>query len=215
MARINEICKKQSYIRSLYCKEDSKFHDIFQSANDKKNIQLSPEEGKLLSILIAIHKSKYVLELGTLVGYSCCWIASSLPEDGKVITLEADINRHNIAKQNFAKMPFANKITAIHADAIDFLKTLNLNYKLDAVFIDAKKDDYPLYLKLINPFLKVGGLIIADNTLLFGSVFEDSTPKYHKKWQAMKDFNLDISDQQKYKSLILPTNDGLSVSIKL
>lgn len=215
MARINEICKKQTYISSLYCKEDSKFHDIFQSANDKKNIQLSPEEGKLLSILIAIHKSKYVLELGTLVGYSCCWIASSLPEDGKVITLEADINRHNIAKQNFAKMPFANKITAIHADAIDFLKTLNLNYKLDAVFIDAKKDDYPLYLKLINPFLKVGGLIIADNTLLFGSVFEDSTPKYHKKWQAMKDFNLDISDQQKYKSLILPTNDGLSVSIKL
>jgi predicted O-methyltransferase YrrM len=80
-----------------------KFHDIFQSANDKKNIQLSPEEGKLLSILIAIHKSKYVLELGTLVGYSCCWIASSLPKDGKVITLEADINRHNIAKQNFAK----------------------------------------------------------------------------------------------------------------
>ena len=215
MARNHEICKKQTYIRSLYCKEDSKFHDIFQSASDKRNIQLSPEEGKLLSMLIAIHKSKYVLELGTLVGYSCCWIASSLPEDGKVITLEADISRHNIAKQNFAKMPFANKITAVHADAIDFLKNLNLDYKFDAIFIDAKKSDYPLYLKLSYPFLKIGGLIIADNTLLFGSILEDSMPKYHKKWQAIKDFNIEISDQQKYKSLIFPTNDGLAVSVKL
>ena len=95
-----------------------------------------------------------MLELGTLIGYSCCWIASSLPKDGKVITLEVDENRHKIAKQNFAKMPFANIITTINDDAIDFLKTLKLDYKLDAVFIDAKKDDYPLYLELVYPFLK-------------------------------------------------------------
>jgi predicted O-methyltransferase YrrM len=215
MARTYDISKKQNYIRSLYCKEDDKFHDIFQTANDKKNIQLSPEEGKLLSMLLTIHQSKYVLELGTLIGYSCCWIASSLPKDGKVITLEVDENRHKIAKQNFAKMPFANKITTINDDAIDFLKTLKLDYKLDAVFIDAKKDDYPLYLELVYPFLKAGGLIIADNTLLFGTVFEDSMPKYHKKWQAIKDFNFHLSNQQKYKSLILPTSDGLTVSIKL
>ena len=156
-----------------------------------------------------------MLELGTLIGYSCCWIASSLPKDGKVITLEVDENRHKIAKQNFAKMPFANKITTINDDAIDFLKNLKLDYKLDAVFIDAKKDDYPLYLELVYPFLKAGGLIIADNTLLFGTVFEDSMPKYHKKWQAIKDFNFHLSNQQKYKSLILPTSDGLTVSIKL
>ena len=65
MARTYDISKKQNYIRSLYCKEDDKFHDIFQTANDKKNIQLSPEEGKLLSMLLTIHQSKYVLELGT------------------------------------------------------------------------------------------------------------------------------------------------------
>lgn len=215
MARIEGISKKQRYIRSLYCKEDNKFHDIFQTANDKKNIQLSPEEGKLLNMLLTIHQSKYVLELGTLVGYSCCWIASALPKDGKVITLEVDENHHKIAKQNFAKMSFTDKITAINDDAIDFLKTLKLDYKLDAVFIDAKKDNYPLYLELISPFLKTGGLIIADNTLLFGTVFEDSMPKYHKKWEAIKDFNFNLSNQQKYKSLILPTSDGLTVSIKL
>lgn len=215
MSRIEDISKKQSYIRSLYCKEGNEFFDIFQTANDKKSIQLSPEEGKLLSMLLTIHKSKYVLELGTLVGYSCCWIASSLPDDGKVITLEIDKNRYKMAAQNFAKIPFFNKITAINTDAVDFLKTLNLDYELDAVFIDAKKDDYPLYLELVYPLVKVGGLIIADNTFLFGTVFEDSMPKYHEKWHGIHDFNSEISNQQKYKSLIFPTTDGLTVSIKL
>ena len=215
MARDNKITKKQEYVRSLYCKEEESFKGVFETALDKKNIQLSPEEGKLLSMLFLINKSKYVLELGTLVGYSCCWIASSIPDDGKVITVEADEANYKIANQNFAKMPFANKIESINSDAIKYLTDLKLNYKLDAVFIDAQKDEYPRYLELLYPFVRGGGLIIADNTFLFGTVYEDNPPKYKDKWEGMKQFNEEISNQKKYKSLILPTNEGLTVAVKL
>ena len=143
MARNDNITKRQEYVRSLYCKEEELFKGVFETAMDKKNIQLSPEEGKLLSMLLMINKSKYVLELGTLVGYSCCWIASSIPDYGKVITVEADEANYKLANKNFVKMPFANKIESVNSDAIKYLTSLKLDYKLDAVFIDAKKDEYP------------------------------------------------------------------------
>ncbi len=215
MARNDSVTKRQKYVRSLYCKEENLFKDVFDTAMDKKNIQLSPEEGKLLSMILMINKSKYVLELGTLVGYSCCWIASSIPDYGKVITVETNEANYKISNQNFAKTPFANKIKSVNSDAIKYLTDLKLNYKLDAVFIDAKKDEYLKYLELIYPLLRIGGLIIADNTFLFGTVYEDNIPKYKEKWLAMKHFNEEISNQKKYKSLILPTNEGLTVAVKL
>ncbi len=67
MARNDSVTKRQKYVRSLYCKEENLFKDVFDTAMDKKNIQLSPEEVKLLSMILMINKSKYVLELGTLV----------------------------------------------------------------------------------------------------------------------------------------------------
>lgn len=214
MARVETNKEKYDYIRTLYCKEGIDFAGIFETAKEKMDIQLSPEEGKLLSMLLSIHKAKYVLEIGTLVGYSCCWIASSLPVDGKVITIEKDGERFGTAKQNFANTPFSKKIIAVNQDATSYLQNLKLDYQLDAVFIDGKKEDYPAYLKLTDPLLRKGGLIIADNTFLFGSVFSNTYPK-SKMSEAMQQFNLEISDSKKYKSLIFPTDEGLSVAIKL
>ncbi|WPX96134.1 O-methyltransferase [Candidatus Bandiella euplotis] len=212
MARTEDTTKRQQYIRSLYCKEEAAFSDVFQTAGEKKGIQLSPEEGKLVSMILAIHKAKYVLEIGTLVGYSCCWIASVLPEDGKVITIEKSKENFEIAKKNFATTKFKDKIITINADGATYLKGLELDYQLDAVFIDAKKVDYPAYLNLSYTLLRKGGLIIADNTLLFGGVY-DSQPG--EMQEAMKKFNMEISDTEKYRSLIFPTNEGLTVAIKI
>ena len=215
MVRSQDITDKQAYVRKLYCKEEIDFSHVFKTAEGKQNIQLSPEEGKLLNMLLSIHKAKYVLEIGTLVGYSCCWIATAIPEDGKVITIEVDKTRFEIAKQNFVKTKFIHKITVVNADAIDYLKNLNIDYALDAVFIDGKKEDYYIYLELVYPFLRKDGLIIADNTFLFDTVYNNAPSEENtKRWKAMRKFNLEISNTQKYKSLILPTDEGLSVAIK-
>jgi predicted O-methyltransferase YrrM len=216
MVRSREITDKQQYIRSLYCKDADEFEDVFHTADDKQGMQLASEEGKLLSILLCIHKAKHALEIGTFVGYSCCWIATSLPQDGSVITIEVDKKYFEIANRNFNGKSFVKKITTVNADAITYLKSLKLNYELDAVFIDGKKDEYPEYLKLLYPLVKIGGLIIADNTFLFGDIYKYDRGKSSKKrWEGMRKFNEDISDATKYKSLILPTKDGLTVAIKL
>jgi predicted O-methyltransferase YrrM len=213
MARVKNNTEKQQYLKALYCKEEGDFAHIFETAKEKKDIQLSPEEGKLLGMILSIHKAKYVLEIGTLVGYSCCWIASHIPLDGKVITIEKDEKRFKIAKQNFDKTPFRTKITAINQDAISYLENLKLGYQLDAVFIDGKKVDYCSYLQLTYPLLREGGLIIADNTFLFGDVYDAKAAG--EMQDAMRKFNLEISDQKTYKSLIFPTDEGLTVAIKL
>ena len=215
MTRSQDITDKQAYIRELYCKESIDFQHVFQTAKDKQGIQLSPEEGKLLSMLLSIHKAKHVLEIGTLVGYSCCWIANAIPEDGKIITIEIDSSRFEIAKENFRKTKFDSKITAVNANAIDYLKNLKIDYKLDAVFIDGKKEDYYTCLELVYPLIRKDGLIIADNTFLFDTVYNNVPPQNDiKRWESMRKFNLEISNTQKYKSLIFPTDEGLSVAIK-
>ena len=186
MARSQNVTEKQKYLRMLYCKESANFADVFETAENKKDIQLSPEEGKLLSMLLSIHKARYVLEIGTLVGYSCCWIATALPEDGKIITIEVDKMRFEMARQNFSKTRFEKKITAINADAISYLQNLKIDYELDAVFIDAKKEDYCTYLELTYPLIRKGGLIIADNTFLFDTIYSDVPPKRRVSYRLCK-----------------------------
>ena len=206
---------KEKYLESLYCKEQQLFTHACNNTISQRIIQLSNEEGKLLSMLLLLNKSKYVLEIGTLTGYSSFWIASSIPHHGKVITIEKNKHYCNIARSNLAKTPFIDKIQIINSNAINYLSYLTLDYKFDAVFIDAKKEEYPSYLKLVYPLIKIGGLIIADNTFLFGSIYKNYKHQYKKQWQAMRVFNQIISDQKKYISSILTTQEGLSISIKI
>ncbi|MFQ3307302.1 MAG: putative O-methyltransferase YrrM [Candidatus Midichloriaceae bacterium] len=215
MARNLNINKKDIYIRSLYCKENEKFIDIYNSIETKRNIQITPEEGKLISMILLIHKSKFVLEIGTLAGYSTCWIADSLSENGRITTIENNKRHFDIAKRNFESLNFGKKVNLIHDDAKEYLKNSTSLNTFDAVFIDGKKEDYPKYLKYVYPLIKKEGLIIADNTFLFGSVYDPRVQiKDNKMLEAMKSFNEKISDQRFFKTLIFPTNEGLTIAIK-
>ena len=85
----------------------------------------------------------------------------------------------------------------------------------DAIFIDADKTGYPKYLDFAEQRLRKGGLVIADNTFIWGTIFEDEPPlKNPQIWHAMKEFNERLADQSKFSSVIIPTKEGLSVAIK-
>ena len=212
----NNFSTKFLYIRNLFAKEYKKIEEyyIFEK---KQRIQISPEEGKLLSLFIKIHKVKNIVEVGTLYGYSSICMAKALPEDGHVYTIENNFQHLEIAKKNFNALNLNNKITLIEGSALEKLNELSIKAPFDMIFIDADKAGYPKYLDWAERYIKQDGLIVADNTLLFNTVFLESAPKGVSKqsWHAMREFNNRLSDEKKYHSILIPTEEGMTVALKL
>lgn len=209
--------KKDLYIRNLFSKRYKKIEEycIFEK---KQCIQITPEEGKLLSFLIKIHKVKNIVEVGTLYGYSSICMAQALPEGGHIYTIENNLQHSEIAKKNFSTLGLNNKITLIEGNALEKLNNeLSAKAPFDMIFIDADKSGYPQYLDWAELHIKLDGLIVADNTLLFDTVFLESAPERVSKqsWRAMREFNNRLSNEEKYYSILIPTSEGMTVALKL
>lgn len=212
----NNFSIKLSYIRNLFAKEYKTIEE-YCILEKKQHIQIGPEEGKLLSLFIKIHKIKSIVEIGTLYGYSSICMAKALLEDGHIYTIENHPQHLRIAKKNFSAFNLSDKITLIEGNALEKLSELSAKAPFDMIFIDADKSSYPKYLDWAESYIKQDGLIVADNTLLFNTVFLESPPKEvsEKSWHAMREFNDRLSDEKKYFSILIPTDEGMTVALKL
>ncbi len=133
---------------------------------------------------------KRILEIGTLGGFSTAWLASGLPDGGKLISLELDPDRATLARQNLDLFEFNAKVEIWVGDAIhnmtEMIKTDQPSF--DLIFIDGEKSQYPDYLDLAIQLSRPGTLIIADNVVKFGSIFNKTiespsqigTDKFHE-----------------------------------
>ncbi|AIL65691.1 Putative O-methyltransferase [Rickettsiales bacterium Ac37b] len=207
------------YIKNLFAKEDELLLKI--DNNIKKfdlPIHISPEEGKLLYLLLSIIQARKVIEVGTLAGYSTIWIARALIDGGEVHTIEHDQKRQILAEQTFRNFRGNSKIILHKKSAKEALKELSGEAPFDAIFIDADKVNYPKYLDWAEENLRYRGLIIGDNTLLSGSVYGDR--QYDKRIsntakEAIHEFNLRLADEKKYISILLPSQDGITIALKI
>ncbi len=212
----NNFSIKLSYIRNLFAKEYKTIEE-YCILEKKQHIQIGPEEGKLLSLFIKIQKIKSIVEIGTLYGYSSICMAKALLEDGHIYTIENNPQYSRIAKKNFSAFNLSDKITLIEGNALEKLSELSAKAPFDMIFIDADKGGYPKYLDWAESYIKQDGLIVADNSLLFNTVFLESPPKEvsEKSWHAMREFNNRLSDEKKYFSILIPTDEGMTVALKL
>ncbi len=212
----NNFSIKLSYIRNLFAKEYKTIEE-YCILEKKQHIQIGPEEGKLLSLFIKIQKIKSIVEIGTLYGCSSICMAKALLEDGHIYTIENNPQYSRIAKKNFSAFNLSDKITLIEGNALEKLSELSAKAPFDMIFIDADKGGYPKYLDWAESYIKQDGLIVADNTLLFNTVFLESPPKEvsEKSWHAMREFNNRLSDEKKYFSILIPTDEGMTVALKL
>ncbi len=202
---------RDEYIRELYAPEAAWLKQIRESLTQKNmTIHVSPEEGKLLQLLVRISHAKQIVEIGTLGGYSALWMAAAMPKNGHITTFEKNPEHAKIARKHFFNSPYAEKITLIEGDAHKQLQ----EYKStpDMVFIDAEKTGYPDYLAWAELALPVGGLVVADNTLLFDTVYGDKPEGEAKMWNAMRAFNARLAIA--FDALLLPTAEGLSIGVK-
>lgn len=207
------------YIERLYAEEDIHLQNIRKSIDENglRAINIRAYEGKVLQVLLKLHRVKNIVEVGTLAGYSTLWLARALPEDGFLYSFEKEEKTAEIAIDNIAKTEIADKVKIIAGDAHENLKEVENNAPFDAIFIDAEKSGYVKYLEWADRNLRKDGLIIADNVLFNGMVADKS---WSNKQEAkivnhIENFNQAIKNPLKYESIIIPTLEGLSVSIKL
>lgn len=123
---------------------------------------ISRQSANFLNMLIKISRSRKVLEIGTSNGYSGVWLAMALKDTrGHLTTIEYYEKRISLAKENFEKCGVNDIITVKQGSACEVLETLDEEF--DFIFIDANKGEYLKYFELVNPLLKRGGIIAADN----------------------------------------------------
>jgi predicted O-methyltransferase YrrM len=135
-------------------------------------IAVAPNQGKLLELLARIQRSRRILEIGTLGGYSSIWLARSLPHDGTLLTLELEEKHAKVARENIERAGFGSVVEVRVGPAADSLRTLidEGTEPFDFVFIDANKEDYPEYLELSVQLSRAGTVIVADNIVRNGEV---------------------------------------------
>lgn len=204
------------YIRQLFAPETPAMQAAraAAAAENQDNISLHPEEGKLLQMLAQLAGAKKIVEIGTFYGYSALWLAGGLADGGHLWTLEKDTTRAARARDFIGQHP---AITMIGGDALASLAALESHGPFDMVFIDADKLNYARYLDWAETNVRKGGLIVGDNTFLFDAVWKDEPVERVRETarQAMRDFNKRLADPQRYRGLMLPTGEGLTIAQKL
>jgi predicted O-methyltransferase YrrM len=184
---------------------DAQSHNIPQ-------ISISPEQARFIQFILKSINAKYVLEIGTLAGYSAITMAKALPDDGKLITIELEKKHYEFAKLKIEEAGLSNKIEIINQKALDFLKDFQPAHNFDFIFLDADKSNYYKYVNLIDRYVRSGGIISADNAFAFGFVTQSAPERNPNDVKSIKSFN-DFM-RQKYFSTIAPVGDGLLLSLK-
>ena len=202
--------KLYNYIIDTFVEEDDLLKQIVADT-EKKDIpliQISPDSGKFLYMMLKMIKAKSVLEIGALTGYSTIWMARALPEDGKIVTLEINETHAEEAKSNYKKAGEDDKITLKLGSALESLDKLQ-NERFDFVFIDADKNNSSNYFDKVIGCMNKGGIIACDNTLKYGKVVEDDPDIYT---QGIIDYNKKVASDPRVESLLISISDGITIS---
>ena len=161
-------------------------------------------EGRFLQLVTQLSGAREVVEIGTFTGYSALAMAEVLPDSGRIQTIEHNPDHAKIAQEFFDRSASGFKITLRLGEALEILKTLP-DAETDLVFIDADKRNYSAYYRESMRILRNGGLILADNALWYGRIFD---PKDDES-RAMAEFNELVKADNRAEKLFLTIRDGI------
>jgi caffeoyl-CoA O-methyltransferase len=177
-------------------------------------INVSPNQGRLLRLFVETAGARRILEIGTLGGYSAIHLARGLPENGELISLEIDEHHADVARSNIERAGLSEKVEVRVGDAHQLLSDLTENGDgpFDLVFIDADKEGYPEYLDASPLLVRPGSLILGDNTIRGGTVLD---PR-EETARATREFNRRIAEDPRLLGIVLPLIreriDGLTIA---
>jgi predicted O-methyltransferase YrrM len=201
------------YLRQRTRREDGFLKELKREAQAVKipAIWISEEQASLMQILLKLRAAREVVEVGTLAGYSAIIMARALPPDGRLTTIELEPAHADFAERWIAHSDVAGRVSVVRGAGKDVLKRLP-SESADAVFLDADKAGYPLYLQESLRILRPRGLVMVDNAFAFGQLF---APKpTDREVDAVRRFNEVMAREPRLQSIIVPIGDGLWVGVK-
>lgn len=168
-------------------------------------------QGRVLSMLSKLLRPQSILEIGTYTGYSALCLAEGLRPEGHLLTIDINEELEPRVRGYFEASEFANQIEYIIGNAAQIIPALSTTF--DLIFIDADKQQYPLYYEQALEKLTPGGFILIDNVLWSGKVLDDK--HQDKDSVLLRDLNLKISQDPRVEKVLLPIRDGLFLIRKI
>lgn len=207
-----------NYLLSVSLREPELFARLRQEtdAMPEAMMQISPEQGQFMQMLVKLIGAKNALEIGTFTGYSALAVASALPEDGKLVACDISERFTAVGRPYWEEANVADKIDLRIGPAVDSLDALlaeGQEANFDFAFIDADKTNYANYYERCLKLVRPGGLIAIDNVLWDGSVTNpaDTSPDT----LAIRALNTALKDDERVDISLVPIGDGLTLARRL
>ena len=207
----------RKYLLDVSCRESKILKDLREETSSLKEsqMQISPEQGSFLPLLVNIIGAKKTLDIGVFTGYSSLVVASQLPFDGEVTACDTNIEWTDIARKYWKLAGVVKKINLVLDPAkktLDRLLNDGAESTYDFSFIDADKINYQIYFERSLKLLRVGGVIAIDNVLWGGKVLDnnDNDPAT----RSIRSFNQKLFADERVFISMLPIGDGLTLAIK-
>ena len=177
------------------------------------NMQISPEQGQFMALLVELTGARKCLEVGTFTGYSTLSVALALPEDGQIVACDISEEFTSRAKPYWQKAGVAGKIDLRLGPALETLDALIADGEsgaFDFAFIDADKVNYQGYFQRALDLIRRGGLILVDNVLWSGAVVDPA--RDDEDTEAIRAFNQACAGDPRISLSLVPIGDGLTLA---
>jgi predicted O-methyltransferase YrrM len=195
------------YLVSLLCPPDATLDEALADSaqGGLPQINVAPNQGKLLELLARMHGSRRILEIGTLGGYSTIWLARALPDGGELVTLELELHHAEVARKNIERTGLGSLVDIQVGPAVESLRDLveERTEPFDFIFIDADKESYPEYFALSLQLSRKGTVIVADNVVRGGDVIDPKSTD--ERVQGVRRFLELVAGEERVQSTAVQT----------
>lgn len=179
------------------------------------NMQIAPEQGQFMALLVKLLGAKLCIEVGTFTGYSALCVAQALPDGGRVVACDVSREFTDVARRYWQEAGVSERIDLRIGPAIETLTAMVKDGNksvVDFAFIDADKASYRDYYELCLELLRPGGLIAIDNTLWSGAVADPRDND--RQTEVLRELNAFLHEDERVDLSLVPIGDGLTLARK-
>jgi predicted O-methyltransferase YrrM len=205
----------ERYLSGLNRLRDPILDEIAERGREAELPLVDAEVGALLRVLALSIAASRILEIGTAIGYSGIWLAGALPAGGMLLTMESNADRARIARENFARAGFADRVNVVGGDAQRMIAKVAGPF--DLIFQDGDKAAYGPMLDRLVSLLRPGGLLVTDNVLWDGEVvpgFAAAPRRDPESTRAIAEYNSRLNAHPQLLTATIPLRDGVAISVK-